>query len=60
MLTDLWESLYRRVQLQTLIKNNIESIQKYIEQFEIIVNSDIKKVKKMLISYSLIIAEKKS
>jgi len=47
-------------QLQTLIKNNIFEIQEYIERFKNIVNNDIKTKKNMLVSYRLIIAEKKS
>lgn len=46
-------------QLQTLIKNNIIEIQESIEEFENKVSLDIINTKKMLISYRLIIAEKK-
>jgi len=46
--------------LQTLVKYNITDIRKDIEEFENIVSLDIKGTKKMLISYRLIIAEKKA
>jgi ubiquinone/menaquinone biosynthesis C-methylase UbiE len=49
---------YSQGHLQTLIKNKVSEIDKYLTEYEDIINDTIRKVKTMWVSYEVIIAQK--